>query len=104
MEQAAGKRSEQRHKSRVVPFRVSPQEYATLTHLADREGLTVGSYIRLQDHRETDQRKADHTGSPPPNRRRAIVRQLACPDGRRFRRQPEPDRAAVQIKHFLCPR
>lgn len=48
MEQAAGKRSEQRQKSRVVPFRVSPQEYATLTHLADREGLTVGSYIRLQ--------------------------------------------------------
>lgn len=46
MEQAAGKRSEQRHKSRVVPFRVSPQEYATLTRLADRERLTVGSYIR----------------------------------------------------------
>ncbi len=46
MEQAAGKRSEQRHKSRVVPFRVSPQEYAILTHLADREGLTVGSYVR----------------------------------------------------------
>ena len=45
---SARKRSEIRQKGRVVPFRVSPDEYATLTHLADREGLTVGSYIRWQ--------------------------------------------------------
>lgn len=45
---SARKRSEIRQKGRVVPFRVSPEEYATLTNLADREGLTVGSYIRWQ--------------------------------------------------------
>jgi hypothetical protein len=41
-------RSERRQKGRVVPFRVSPDEYATLTHLADRAGLTLGSYIRCR--------------------------------------------------------
>ena len=51
MERVAGtarKRSDQRQKSRVVPFRVSPDEYAALTQLANREALTVGSYIRRQ--------------------------------------------------------
>lgn len=46
MQEEVKKRSEQRQKGRVVPFRVSPEEYATLTRLADRERLTVGSYIR----------------------------------------------------------
>lgn len=40
------KRSEIRQKGRVVPFRVSDAEYAELTQLADRAGLTLGSYIR----------------------------------------------------------
>jgi len=45
-EQAVKKRSEHRQKGRVVPFRVSPDEYAELEQLADRAGLTLGSYIR----------------------------------------------------------
>ena len=45
-EQAVKKRSEHRQKGRVVPFRVSPAEYAELEQLADRSGLTLGSYIR----------------------------------------------------------
>lgn len=43
---SATKRSEIRQKGRVVPFRVSDSEYAELTQLADRAGLTLGSYIR----------------------------------------------------------
>lgn len=46
IETGAKKRSEHRQKGRVVPFRVSPDEYAQLTRLADRAGLTVGSYVR----------------------------------------------------------
>ena len=38
--------SERRQKGRVVPFRVSAEEYAQLDALAEREGLTIGSYIR----------------------------------------------------------
>lgn len=45
-EQGAKKRSEIRQKGRVVPFRVAPKEYADLIHLAERSGLTLGSYIR----------------------------------------------------------
>ena len=45
-EQAVKKRSEHRQKGRVVPFRVSPEEYAELEQLSDRAGLTLGSYIR----------------------------------------------------------
>lgn len=44
--QGAKKRSESRQKGRVVPFRVSAEEYAELTCLAEREGLSVGSYVR----------------------------------------------------------
>ncbi|NGZ96226.1 MAG: hypothetical protein CV089_08880 [Nitrospira sp. WS110] len=40
------KRSERRQKGRVVPFRVSAEEYAELAHLAERSGLTLGSYVR----------------------------------------------------------
>ena len=40
------KRSEHRQKGRVVPFRVSPEEYAHLKWLAERERLTLGSYVR----------------------------------------------------------
>ena len=38
--------SERRQKGRIVPFRVSAEEYAQLDTLAEREGLTIGSYIR----------------------------------------------------------
>jgi hypothetical protein len=38
--------SERRQKGRVVPFRVSTTEYAELDALAEREGLTIGSYVR----------------------------------------------------------
>ena len=44
--QGARKRSENRQKGRVVPFRVSPEEYSELASLADRAGLTLGSYVR----------------------------------------------------------
>ena len=40
------KRSEHRQKGRVVPFRVSSEEYSELTSLAARAGLTLGSYVR----------------------------------------------------------
>jgi hypothetical protein len=46
VEQSAKKRSETRQKGRVVPFRVSPDEYTELTRLAEREGLSLGSYVR----------------------------------------------------------
>lgn len=45
---AKKQRSESRQKGRVVPFRVSPDEYVELTELADRAGLTIGSYVRSQ--------------------------------------------------------
>ncbi len=45
-ESSVKKRSEQRQKGRIVPFRVSDDEHAELTRLADRAGLTLGSYIR----------------------------------------------------------
>ena len=38
--------SERRQKGRIVPFRVSQAEYAELDALAEREGLTIGSYVR----------------------------------------------------------
>ena len=38
--------SERRQKGRIVPFRVSATEYAELDALAEREGLTIGSYVR----------------------------------------------------------
>lgn len=40
------KRSETRQKGRVVPFRVTVEEYAELTRLAERSGLTIGSFVR----------------------------------------------------------
>ena len=46
VEQSGKKRSENRQKGRVVPFRVSPEEYTELTRLAAREGLSLGSYVR----------------------------------------------------------
>lgn len=45
-EGAKKQRSEIRQKGRIVPFRVAPKEYADLVHLAERSGLTLGSYIR----------------------------------------------------------
>ncbi len=45
-ESSVKKRSEQRQKGRIVPFRVSDDEHAELTRLADRAGLSVGSYVR----------------------------------------------------------
>ena len=38
--------SERRQKGRIVPFRVSATEYEELDALAEREGLTIGSYVR----------------------------------------------------------
>jgi len=45
-ETGAKKRSENRQKGRVVPFRVSPEEYRELDRLAERSGLSLSSYIR----------------------------------------------------------
>lgn len=45
-ESSVKKRSEQRKKGRIVPFRVSDDEHAELTQLAARERLTIGSYVR----------------------------------------------------------
>ena len=38
--------TERRQKGRIVPFRVSADEYAKLDALAEREGLSIGSYVR----------------------------------------------------------
>jgi hypothetical protein len=38
--------SDRRQKGRIVPFRVSATEYAQLDALAEREGLSIGSYVR----------------------------------------------------------
>ncbi len=38
--------SDRRQKGRIVPFRVSATEYEELDALAEREGLTIGSYVR----------------------------------------------------------
>jgi len=38
--------SERRKKGRIVPFRVSETEYAELDALAEREGVTIGTYVR----------------------------------------------------------
>ncbi len=46
VEQSGKKRSEKRQKGRVVPFRVSFDEYTELETLAERAGLTIGSYVR----------------------------------------------------------
>lgn len=46
VEQSGKKRSEKRQKGRVVPFRVSFDEYTELEALAERAGLTIGSYVR----------------------------------------------------------
>lgn len=51
MEQAAVRkshRSEQRQRGRIANFRVTEKEYQQIEELADREGLTFGSYLRTR--------------------------------------------------------
>ncbi len=40
--------SEQRQKSRIANFRVTPEEYRQIESHAEREGLTFGSYLRTR--------------------------------------------------------